>query len=377
MFKSICYVFVLLMLFSFSIYGQTVSTIVTNPSMDFEAVHWHPDGRIYVTDYINGKLYKVDFDGSSQTVVSGFSAIAGGGFDRAGNFYFAGINVGKMYRLNDDNTYDEVGSGYNQPVAFLQSDTDDNIAFISAYGSSSVYRLDLTTNQSTLFASNSGINGPDGMIYDNSGNILIANYNNHQINKIDDDGSVSLFKNIPSGGVMGYLVRHEDNIYVCSITAKKIYRINGEGDIEHIAGSGVSGSVDGDALDASFQGPNGIAINATGDTILVGDNKTIRMITNFKTTGIKKHNLELLDFVASPNPVQDQFEVSYNYPKAFDLSFEILSFEGKRIIPLQTIRSQEGKNRIQIDCSTYPKGLYFIRLVNEEGRVYASNFYKS
>jgi len=377
MFKSTFYTFVLFMFFSISIYGQTVSTVVTNQSMDFEAVHWHPDGRIFVTDYINGKLYKVDFDGSIETIVSGFSAIAGGGFDRAGNFYFAGINVGKMYRLNDDYTYDEVGSGYNQPVAFLQSDTDDNIAYISAYGTSNVYRLDLTTNQSTEFASESGISGPDGMIYDQDGNILIANYNNHQINKIDSDGNVSPFKNIPAGGFMGYITRHGNDIYVCSITAKKIYRINGNGQVENIAGSGFTGSTDGDALDATFGGPNGIAINATGDTILIGDNKTIRMLTNFKTTGVKTQNLELQDFVASPNPVQDLFEVTYSYPKAFDLSFEILSFEGKRIIPFQTIRSQEGKNRIQIDCTNYPKGLYFIRLVNEEGSVYASNFYKS
>jgi len=376
MFNNVISLFVLIIFFINPLCSQTVSTLVNNPTMDFEAVHWHPDGRIFVTDYNNGRLYKVELDGSVETIVTGFSAIAGGGFDRDGNFYFAGINVGKMYRLNDDYSYEEVGSGFNQPVAFLQSTTDDNIAYISAYGSNSLHRLDLSTKESTLLASNQGINGPDGLLFDEDNNILIANFNNHRINRVEEDGTVSLFANVPSGGFMGYMAKYGDKIFVCSVTSKRIFRIDGNGDIVHIAGNGASGSADGNALNASFRRPNGIAINATGDSLLIADEKTIRVITNFGTTRVKEYNLELVDFVASPNPAQDVFEISYSYSESFDMSYEIINFEGKVVLPIQKRKSEVGDNLLSIDCSGLAKGLYFIRLMDNEGKIFTSNLLK-
>lgn len=377
MIRTICLLGIVLFIGNDFLRAQEISTLITDSTKDFEAIHWHPDGRIFVTDYNNGKLYRINLDGTTVTIVDGFSAIAGGGFDREGRFYFAGINNGRMYLLNEDYSYTEVGSGFNQPVTFLQHPTDDNIAYISEYGNSRVTELDLSTGATTPFAINQGINGPDGMIYDRDNNILVANFNNHRINRVNADGDVELFANVPAGGFMGYMAKDDQYVYVCSYSSRKIYRINWQGEVEHIAGNGFSGSIDGEAMTATFTQPNGIAINTTGDTLMIADGNTIRIFTSFKTTtGVKAHNLELEDFVASPNPVISTLNLSFSIKSMKELSYEVISFTGQQVVDRNVKHCVAGKNSIVIDCTRLTKGLYYVRLKDKEGRLFTRNFYR-
>jgi len=377
MIRTIYLLVIILLLGSELLNAQEISTLITDEAKDFEAIHWHPDGRIFVTDYNNGRLYKIDLDGTAETIVDGFSAIAGGGFDRAGSFYFAAINDGRMYRLNEDYSYTQVGSGFNQPVTFLQHPTDDNIAYISEYGNNRVTELDLATGATNPIATNQGINGPDGMIYDLDNNILVANFNNHRISRINADGDVEVFANVPAGGFMGYLAKDDQYVYVCSYSSRKIYRISWDGAIEHIAGSGFLGYSDGDAITATFTQPNGIAINATGDSLMIPDKNTIRIFTGFKTaTGLHERNLELGDFVASPNPVFTTLDLSFDLKSAKELTYEVVSFTGQQVIGAEVKRCVAGKNTITIDCTDLIKGFYYVRLMDTDGRQYVRNFYR-
>lgn len=341
--------------------AQNVGTLITDSSKNFEAINWLDDGRIYVADYNNGRLYRVYIDGRVETIVTGFGNIAGGGVDQKGNFYFSGISNGTVNLLNDDGTFTQVASGFNQPVGILPGETEDEI-IVAAYGSSSVSKVTISTGAVEVIASGQGISGPDGIVFNASGEILVSNFNNNLIHKIDSANVVSLWATLPEEGFMGYIAKYEDEYYVPSIGAKKIYKINEDGDVTFFAGSGVEGLEDGNANDASFELPNGIAISPNGDTILISDGSTIRIITDFGVaSGVMKSNI-FTDFSYGPNPCVDKLNITYDNTKGSLNSWQVFNHSGQVMKSDSIIYS----GNISIETKDLLPGIYSVSLYAEE-----------
>ncbi|MFK7972751.1 MAG: SMP-30/gluconolactonase/LRE family protein, partial [Bacteroidia bacterium] len=168
--------------------AQDVSTLVTDSTKRFAAMHWHEDGRIYAVDYYNGNLYQVYLDGTVRTILDEFRNLAGGGFDHAGNFYFSDIAGGILYKLNADETYTSIATGMKQPVMILQDPQNDSILYITEYENSQVTRIVKETGAKSVVVKGRGINGPDGIFYDWDGNMMVSNWNNHKIHIVNPDG---------------------------------------------------------------------------------------------------------------------------------------------------------------------------------------------
>ena len=65
--------------------------------------------------------------------------------------------------------------------------------------------------------------------------------------------------------VLQYLIfDKEENLYVPSYGHNKIYVISQKGEVSVFAGTGIAGSTDGPVGSARFNGPNSIAIDASG-----------------------------------------------------------------------------------------------------------------
>ncbi len=138
-------------------------------------------------------------------------------------------------------------------------------------------------------------NGVSGIAVDGSGNLFVADTNNHTIRKIGPDGTVTTYAGTAgsAGSTDGtgaaarfntpsdVAVDGAGNLYVSDTGNNTVRRIAPGGVVTTWAGTaGVAGSADGTGAAASFFGPRGIAVNAAG-TVYVVDayNYTIRAIS--------------------------------------------------------------------------------------------------
>jgi DNA-binding beta-propeller fold protein YncE len=127
-------------------------------------------------------------------------------------------------------------------------------------------------------------NGPEGICVDNSGNIYVADRGNHCIRKIYPTGQVITLAG--TGTVPGYVngggpiakfnnpfdicYKPGDNfLLVTDEGNNRIRKIQMNGVTSHFAGSGVAGDVDGSVFVAKFLGMKGIAVDLTGDVLVV------------------------------------------------------------------------------------------------------------
>lgn len=366
--------FALIVLFATrQVQSQQVSTLLTDSTREFEAIHWNADGRIYAVDYVNGRLYQVYLNGTVTTLVNGFNHLAGGGFDANGTFYFSGISDSTVFQLNSDNTYTQLPvTGLNQPVGIIPTNHPDTL-LVTEYGKNSVTKFSISTGGRSTLADSGGISGPDGIIRDWNDNILVANFNNHKITRVFEDGTTSLFSTIPSGGFMGYLTQTGNYLYVPSITSKRIYRVDSSGNSLVIAGTGTPGFQDGPGSQATFTGPNGIAHSPNGDTLLISDGNRIRMITNFQNiVGLEDRAVnQKLDIW--PNPAKEILNIQSDNTT---LNAWQIYGTGGRLIGSGTIENAASSNNHTIALDTIPKGNYLLLIHDRSGNIFYNPFLK-
>jgi M6 family metalloprotease-like protein len=136
---------------------------------------------------------------------------------------------------------------------------------------------------------------PQGLARDNSGKIYVADTANHSIRKISPDGVVSTLAGNGAGGSAdgngqaagfrnprGVCVDPSGDIWVADTDNHTIRKITPDGTVTTVAGrAGEAGSTDGPGLEARFNGPRGVTVSSSGE-MFVADrlNNTIRMISS-------------------------------------------------------------------------------------------------
>ena len=136
-------------------------------------------------------------------------------------------------------------------------------------------------------------NSPLGVAVDGAGNVYVADYGNDLIRKISSAGVVSTLAGSGATGAdngagtaatfnlpEGVAVDAAGNVYVADNGNNLIRKITPDGTVSTLAGSGMAGSANGTGTAASFNSPFGIAVDGTGN-IYVADagNNLIRKVT--------------------------------------------------------------------------------------------------
>jgi hypothetical protein len=67
-------------------------------------------------------------------------------------------------------------------------------------------------------------------------------------------------------------------------------------------------------------------------------------------------------FAVYPNPANDDFSVKFDFAETENISFDLLDPLGKKINALQPKNYSPGENKISIDLSQLPPGIYFVQI---------------
>lgn len=272
----------------------------------------HSSGVVYVADTSNFTIRKV----TSAGVVSTFAGTAGssGTVDGTG----AAARFASPYGL-------AVDSSGNVYVA------DSNSHTIRKITSAGVVSTIAGTAGSLGSANGTGavarFTYPRGVAVDSSGNVYVADTQNHTIRKITSAGAVTTLAGTAgsvgsadgSGAAArfnypyGIAVDSSGNVYVADSNNHTIRKITSAGVVTTLAGTaGSIGSVDGTGTAARFYSPRGIAVDNSGN-VYVADtsNNTVRKITPagvvktvIGSVGVASTTLgPLRGFVSSPSSI--------------------------------------------------------------------------
>nr|WP_315199022.1 NHL repeat-containing protein [uncultured Aquabacterium sp.] len=213
----------------------------------------------------------------------------GGGNPTAALSLFAG-NSTSVNRLGEPN-----GVALDADGNVYVADTNNNlIRKITAAGVVTTLAGSGTGGFADGTGTAAAFDGPRGIAVDASGVVYVADSGNHRIRKISAAGEVTTlagsgspgFANDTTGTLAsfnnpsGIAVDASGVVYVADSSNHRIRKITADGEVTTLAGSGSPGSIDDTGTAASFDGPRGIAVDASG-VVHVADsnNHSIRKIT--------------------------------------------------------------------------------------------------
>jgi sugar lactone lactonase YvrE len=252
--------------------GATSSAQFNNP----RGVAVDSSGNVYVGDFSNHRIRKITSGGVVST-------LAGDGT--------SGFNDGATSSAKFDSPFGvAVDSSGNVYVADYGN---HRIRVITPAGVVSTFAGDGTFGFNDGATSSAQFKYPYGVAVDSSGNVYVADSNNHRIRKITSGGVVST---LAGDGTAGYLdgtgtaarfnlpsgvaVDSSGNVYVAEFFNHRIRKITSGGVVSTLAGDGTAGFNDGATSSAKFDSPFGVAVDSSGNVYVADrNNNRIRKIT--------------------------------------------------------------------------------------------------
>ena len=302
-------------------------------------------GNFVIADYNNNRIRRVDKSSGNITTIAGTGNVgfAGDGspatgavihaptgvaLDSSGNIYFADslnnrirkIAGGNMSTVAGNGGFSSSGDGGPATSAQLNTPTDvavDNVGnlYIADTLNHTIRKVSTNGTIST-YAGNSvpgnggdggaptaaQLDAPEGVAVDPAGNLYIADTQNHKVRKISG-GVISTFAGSGTAGFSGdggsataaalnepfaVAVDAPGNVYIAEFGNNRVRKVDTKGIITTIAGTGVAGySGDGGpAANALLNGPQGVAVDSTGNVYIADTaNNRIRIVTPGGTIG--------------------------------------------------------------------------------------------
>ncbi len=320
-------------------------------------------GNIYVTEWLNSLIRKVD---AHTGIISTVCGIPGGGYggdngpataarlshpyaictDIAGNIYIPDYNNQRIRKItaatgiittiagNGVNGFDgDGGMATNAKLSFPNSvavDTAGNVYF-SEMGNSTIRRIDVAAgiiktiagtgtqgySASGTLAIHAQLSQPNSVFIDKFGYTYISDFGNDIIRVISPD---SLLYTIAGNG---------------------IYNYTGDG---------------GPPLEASFRGPSGVFVNDSGYIYIAdGVASVVRRMSPIVQLNVGIHDLTTPSFDIYPNPSSGTFTITPG-KQWTEGNITLYNTLGQSIYTKSI-----GSRPVDLDLGNYPSALYFVR----------------
>src|ERR1700722_19934287 len=273
--------------------------------------------NVYVADFNNNTIRKVTPAGA-VTTIAGYAGVSGSAngmgtnaffngprgiaLDAAGNIYVADSGNNLIRKITSGVVSTLAGSGlagsanglgtnasFNGPAA-LVTDSSTNV-YVADYCNHQIRAITPAGMVSTLAGSgaagyadapgtNAFFNQPEGIAIDNTGTLYVADSGHNMIRNVTSiGGTVSTFVGSTNFGStnatgtsaqfyspQGVAVDASLNVYVADYLNGTIREVSAGGAVVTMAGSpGNFGSADGTGANARFWGPQGVAVDASGN----------------------------------------------------------------------------------------------------------------
>lgn len=251
--------------------GTGANVMFANPRL----MAFDSNENIIVSDQSNHQIKKITLDG----VVTTITGIGTAGFDN-------GPSTTATFRTPMGIAVDAFNNIY------VSDFNNHSIRKITAAGA-------VTTIAGTGVAGDlngvgiaAQLNNPVDLAIAADGNIFVADYKNHKIKKIAPDGTVTT---AVGSGIVGdvdgsineaqfnlpqdVLIATDGTIYIADTANHKIKKVTTDGIVTTIAGTGIAGADDGDALSATFTNPRELLLDDSSGEIYVVTDDTIRIIS--------------------------------------------------------------------------------------------------
>lgn len=239
--------------------GPTSSARFNNPS----GVAIDDLGKIYVADAGNNRIRIISTSGSVTTLAGGNK----GSIDGPGTFAQFNAPVGVAV---DASRAVYVADSGNNKIRIIRG-SSLNTSSVSTFAG------DGTPGFANGAPSLARFKSPLGVAVDTSGQVFVADRDNHSVRQIGVFVDVSTF--LQSVGSESGVFDSFGNLYVCEMDFFRILKVTPTGEVSTFAG-GTFGFADGPGMSAMFKSPDGIAIDGSGNLYVADkDNQRIRKIT--------------------------------------------------------------------------------------------------
>lgn len=239
--------------------------------------------NIYLSLRDNNAITKIDAKG-------GVTPIAGTG--KSGFGGDGGLAINADLKIPAGLTFDKEGNLYiadRENHRVRKVDTKGIITTVAGNGTAGFGGDGGPATQASL-------NLPSGIVFDENGNLYIADRSNNRVRVIDSQGIIQTFAGTGAEGFQGdggparqavldkpfgLAVDNKRNLYIADRNNNRIRKVDPSGNIATIAGDGgffFSGD-NGPATRASVAGPTGVATDSSGNLYIADrNNNRVRMV---------------------------------------------------------------------------------------------------
>ncbi len=326
-------------------------------------------GNLYIADYSNNVIRKIDTFGIISTVAGnyalGYGYSGDGGPATAAQLY-------SPYAI----TVDKVGN-------LFIADVDNNVVRkVDASGTINTFAgnhlIGLGYAGDSGPATNAKLHFPQGVAADTFGNIYIADRGNNVIRKVDTTGIITTYAG-SSAGTAGYSgdngpataaklntpgalsINDSGNLYISDIENNVIRKINSAGIISTVAGNGIFGYTGdgGLATLAELSHPVGITADNYGNFYFGDiDDYVVRKVDTSHIS-LNIHNINgSVNFSLYPNPAATAITITANNTIS---EIGIINLLGQ-----QVFSQSYSSSSAHIDISAFPGGVYFVKINGSE-----------